>query len=226
MSLLDVASWSRFVTFEKTLKCWLCAVPMRGCGKATASSGHCFTPSMEQQHQGDVYTILIQAPTCQGTKTSWKCQVHMADSSLTGSSCTGCHLRVTGCHQQAERIRFLPAGSRKPGQSGLGFQNCRSLRQAVPHPSRRDGSKFSGIGHLLISELWQQLELVFKRAPCPLGKSETPREVGKGKGQTAPSLSLSHVWHFQCCKSTRLCVHTTGTDLKHKTILHLCMCLS
>lgn len=46
-------------------------------------------------HQGEVYTFLIQAPTHQGTKTSWKCQVHTADPSLTGSSCNGCHLRVT-----------------------------------------------------------------------------------------------------------------------------------
>lgn len=162
-------------------------------------------------HQGEVYTFLIQASTCQGTKVSWKCQVHTADPSLTGGSCTGCHLRVT-----------LPSAvpedqvSSQQAQGNFGRQD---LGSRTADPSGRQCHTTAGgmeASPLELGTCSFQLLLVFKRAFCPPGKSEAPREMGRGKVQTAPSLSLSHVLHFQCCKSTRLCVHQSSTHKAFK----------
>lgn len=87
---------SRFVTFKQTLKCWLCAAPRNeGIWESHSRFWPLFhtidgptAPRWSSHHS-------YPGSNLQGTKTPWKCQVHVADSSLTGSSCSGCHPRVT-----------------------------------------------------------------------------------------------------------------------------------
>lgn len=130
-----------------------------------------------------------------------------SDTSLTGSSCTGCHLRVTLSSAVPE-----DQVSSQQAQGNLGSQD---LGSRTADPSGRQCHTIAGGREASSLELgtcsFQSCDITWNWFFKGVSVLQENLKLQEKWGEERWKLNLSHVLHFQCCKSTRSCVHQSST---------------
>lgn len=171
---------SRFVTFKKTLKCWLCAAPRN-------------EGMWESHSKFSSLLYIIHGPTA----PRWSLHHFYPGSNLPGPknilkmpSAPSWHLLnrelLHWLSPEGDTALSCPRGSRFFPAGKESWE----IRAWVPVPQGRHWHTTAGGMEASSLEFgtcsFQSfklilLEWVFKRALCTPGKSETPREMGRGK---------------------------------------------